>query len=222
MRQVRVPFPAQTWEVLCEGPFSPAAPDARSAQVRLQTALAGVPDADRRLGTDGWTVVWESAPQVAGALLKVWLWCTRSDHAPALQRALGGLLEGAGFVVRVRAQPISVDVNLQPRAVYVRAGPHALGLEPRTCGMFATAVLVEAEEDRTDVDLGITFRLASQRCPSCGVEDHPAALVGGFPDQELLLAAELGEVAFVDGGTVDRRRPKNARCRHCHADFVAR
>ena len=220
MRQVRVPVPTQAWEISCEGPLSPTPPNAKDARWRLDRTLARLPRLDHELGCDGWTVVWQSAVLGAGALLKVWLWCARSGGADALQRALGGILEADGFTVGLGRVSGGVDATLQPRPVYVRAGIVGPGLEPRTLALFAT-LIVESEE-RADVDLGLSFRFGVQRCPACGVEDHPAALVGGFPDQDLLVAAELGEIAFVDGGAVDRRSRRNARCRRCQADFVAR
>jgi hypothetical protein len=219
MRQVRVPTPTDAWAVRCEGPFSPSAPNAGAARTRLDGALAGLPRVDQGLGTDGWTVVWESAVIVSGALLKVWVWCARSHGGDTLQKAIGVLLDSNGFAVRCHSAPASADSALRPQLVYLRSGLRAFGLEPRTLGMLAAMEV--AVEDRTNVDLGHRFRFARQQCPACGVDDHPAALVTGFPGPELLLAAEMGEVAFTDGGFVDSRARTNARCRRCGADFVA-
>jgi hypothetical protein len=220
MRQVRVPLPTSAWEMRCEGPFCPTAPSFTVAQARLDNALAALPRLDIALGEEGWTVVWRSAVLESGPLLAVWLWCARPERAADLVRAVAARLEAAGFAVRPTPRPVRVDAALEPRVVYLRAGAVRLGQEPRTAGLLADLDVVA--EPRDDVDLGLTFRFGSQRCPACGVEDAPAALVAGFPSPDLLLAVELGEVALADGGLVDRRSRKNARCRRCGVDFIAR
>lgn len=220
MRRVRVPTPTSTWELRCEGPFSPATSSVATARALLDNALTALPRLDVSLGEEGWTVAWRSAVLESGSAVKVWLWCARPERAVDLVRAVATHLESAGFTVRQAPRPVRPDAALEPRAVYLRAGSVRLGLEPRTADLLSELDVVE--EDRDDVDLGLTFRFRSQRCPSCGVEDAPAALVGGFPSPDLLLAVELGEVALADGGLVDRRSRKNARCRRCGADFVAR
>lgn len=220
MRRVRVPRPSAAWELRCEGPFSPSAPTSKVARARLDDALGALPRLDLARGEEGWTVAWRSAILESGPVLRAWLWCARPERAADLVRAVAAHLESAGFTVRQAPRPVRADAGLEPRVVYLRAGPVRLGLEPRTADLLGDLEVVE--EDRADVDLGLTFRFGPQRCPSCGVEDHPAALVAGFPSTELLLSAELGEVAFADGGLVDRRVRRNARCRRCGADFVAR
>lgn len=220
MRRVRVPLPSAAWELRCEGPFSPSAPTSKAAHVRLDSALSALPRLDLAQGEEGWTVAWRSTVLEAGPLLKVWLWCARPERAPDLVRAVAGHLETAGFTVRQAPRPVQADTTLEPRVVYLRAGPVRLGLEPRTAGLLGEVEVVE--EERDDIDFDLQYRFGAQRCPSCRVEDVPLALVAGFPGPELLLAAELGEVAFADGGLVDRRARKNARCRRCGADFVAR
>lgn len=60
MRQVRVPMPTSTWELRCEGPFSPAAATAKAARARLDSALTALPRLDLGQGAAGWTVAWRS------------------------------------------------------------------------------------------------------------------------------------------------------------------
>lgn len=220
MRKVRVPVPHAAWELRCEGPTGPAAPSAAVARSRLESALAALPRMDARLGDDGWTVVWSSTILEAGPLLKLWLWTDRAEQGAALQRATAKHLEEAGFLVRRGARPVTPDAAMAPRVVYLRSGPFRLGLEPRTSSLFAQVEVVS--EERVNIDLGQRFKHRQQPCPGCGAVDHPSALVAGFPSPELLLAAELGEVAFAAGGVVDRRSKVDARCRSCGADFIAR
>lgn len=217
MRQVRVPVPALTWELACEGPIAPPAVDAEAALARLDDALTVLPRLDRALGSDAWTVVWSSAVLEPGPRLKAWLWCARPGRDAELVRALAPHLEAAGFAVRPAYRHSRADPGLFPRVVYLRDGPVGLGLERRTRDLLDAVRVVE--EDRDDVDLGLQYRFRAQRCPSCRVDDVPLALVAGFPSRELLLAVELGEVALAG---CDPRARKNARCRHCGADFVAR
>jgi hypothetical protein len=220
MREVRVPMPTSAWELRCEGPFSPSAPNVKGALARLDNALSALPRLDIAQGEEGWTVVWRSTVLESGPLLKLWVWCARPERGAALLRALTTHLESAGFTVRTAPRPLRADAGLEPRVVYLRAGTVRLGLEPRTSDLLRDIEVVE--EERDDINLGLRYRFGAQRCPSCRVEDVPLALVAGFPGPELLLAAELGEVAFADGGLVDRRSRNNARCRRCGADFVAR
>ncbi len=219
MRQVRVPLPSAVWELRCEGPLSPSAPTAKAARARLDNALAEFPRIDLAQGEGGWTVVWRSIVLEAGPLLKVWLWCARPERGPDFLRAVASHLEAAGFTVRPAPRPRAADVALEPRAVYVRAGTVRLGLEPNTADLLGAVEIVE--EQRDDIDFDLRYRFGAQRCPSCRVEHVPLSLVAGFPGPELLLAAALGEVAFA-GCEVDRRARRNARCRQCGADFIAR
>jgi hypothetical protein len=220
MRRVLVPLPSSAWELRFEGPFSPPAATSNAAKARLDNALTALPRLDIAQGEEGWTVAWRSAVLESGPLLTVWLWCARPERVADLVRAVAAHVESAGFRVRLTPRPVVADTSLEPRVVYLRAGTVRLGLEPRTLDLLAGLEVVE--EARDGVDLGLTFRFPSQRCPSCGAEEPPAALVAGFPSGDLLLAVELGEVALADGGLVDRRARKNARCRRCGADFVAR
>ncbi|MDP2309293.1 MAG: hypothetical protein Q8P18_24945 [Pseudomonadota bacterium] len=220
MRTARVPLPRGAWELRCEGPVSPTAPTPAAARERLQGALGALPRLDSARGVDGWTVLWSGTVLEAGARVKVWLWLARSDGGGDLKADLAAHLEAAGFAVRRGPRPVVADAALEPRVAYLRTGAHGFGLEPRTAPLFGE--LDVAEEDRDDVDIGRVYRFGAQPCPACGAVDHPAALVAGFPSPDLMLAAELGEVAFADGGLVDRRRRRNARCRRCGADFVAR
>ncbi len=220
MRRVRVPLPSAACELRCEGPFSPSAPTPKAARARLDNALAALPRFDLAQGEEGWTVVWRSTVLEAGPLLKLWLWCARPERALALLRTVAAHLESAGFTVRQTPRPVLADAGLEPRVVYLRTGAVRLGLEPRTADLLSEVEVVE--EERDDIDFDFQYRFGAQRCPSCRVEGVPLALVAGFPGPELLLAAELGEVAFADGGLVDRRARINARCRRCGANFVAR
>lgn len=220
MRTVRVPLPSAAWELRCEGPFSPSAPTPRTARARLDAALSALPRLDLAHGEEGWTVGWMSAVLESGPLVKVWFWCARPDRGAELVRALAAHLEAAGFTARPALRPRGADPALEPRVVYLRVGAVRLGLDPRA-GMLFDALEV-VEEARDDVDFGLHYRFGAQPCPTCGVDDVPLALVAGFPSPELLLSAELGEVAFADSGLVDRRARRHARCRRCGADFVAR
>lgn len=219
MRTVRVPRPSAAWELRCEGPFSPSALTSKVAHARFDAALAALPRLDLAHGEEGWTVAWRSAVLESGPLLKVWLWCVRPQHGAELARALATHLEAAGFTARPAPRPRDADSALAPRVVYLRVGPLRLGLDARAEMLFDALEVVEDERD--DIDLGLRYRFTAQSCPACGVEDVPLALVAGSPSPELLPSAELGEVALA-GSEVDRRARKNARCRRCGADFVAR
>lgn len=220
MRRVRVPRPIEAWELRVDGPVSPSAPDIRVAWARLENALAALPRLDRALGDAGWTIAWRSSPLEAGHVVRSWLWCVRTERGADLAQAVAAHLEFAGFLVRRAPRPGRAEPELLPRVVYLRSGTVGLGLEPRSVDLFNTIEVVE--EDREDIDFDLRYRFGAQRCPSCRVDDVPLALVAGFPSSELLLSAELGEVAFADGGLVDRKAGKNARCRRCGAEFVAR
>jgi hypothetical protein len=219
MRQIRVPMPTTASELSCEGPVSPPAPNAKDARTRLDLALTALPRLDSGLGEDGWTVAWTSAVSVHASLLRLWLWVARSERGADLGAALKAHVESSGFIVRRAPRPGPAHPDLQPRVVYLRDGTVRLGLEPRTATLFDALDVVE--EPRDDIDLGLQHRFSAQRCPKCRVVDVPLQLVAGFPDQELMLAAELGEVAFA-GCEVDARARRNAQCRRCGADFVAR
>lgn len=220
MRQVRVPRPLAAWEVSCEGPFSSSTASPGAARSRLAAALRATPRLDLALGDEGWTVVWGSSVLEAGSLVRRWLWVARTGDGPDLSRALGTELDAAGFRARTAPRRESVDRVLEPRVLYLRSGGVRLDLETSDGNRRACVDVVE--EDRDGVDFGLTFRFGPQRCPGCDAEEAPAALVAGFPSADLLLAAELGEVAFADGGLIDRRSRNNARCRRCGADFRAR
>lgn len=220
MRQVRVPNPSAAWELRCEGPFSPSVADSTTARARLDEVLAALPRLDTAQGGTGWTAVWRSAVLVSGAALRLWLWCARSDRGADVLRSLATHAETAGFTPRLAPRTRAADTALEPTVVYARSGALRIGLDPRTEPMVREVEFVE--EDRGDVDFGQRFRFAAQACPRCRVVDHPASLVAGFPSPDLMLAAELGEVAFAEGGLVDGRSRMNARCRGCGADFMAR
>lgn len=148
----------------------------------------------------------------------MWLWCAPPERGRDLVHAVAGHLESAGFTVREAPRPVPAEAALEPRVVYLRAGAVRLGLEPRPADLLGELEVVE--EERDDLDLDLHYRFGAQPCPTCRVEDVPLALVSGFPSPELLLAAELGEVAL--GGEVDQRARNNARCRRCGWDFRAR
>ncbi|MBA2321899.1 MAG: hypothetical protein H0V89_12185 [Deltaproteobacteria bacterium] len=205
-----------------EGPVDPAAKNVDGSRNQLTQVLAELPSLDASLGVPGWTVAWQgpifTAP--AGPLLRTWVWCQRSEAARDLAGLLRQKFEAFHFLVSPNVRPTHVDPALGPAVVYIRSGEVRVGLESRS-GVTMHDVAV-VEEDRADVDFGRQFRFAAQRCPKCGAVDHPAELVAGFPDSELLLAAMLGEVVFAGCDPGDRRSRKNARCRVCEADFRAR
>lgn len=219
MRTIKVPLPRAIPQLFVEGPVLPFAANTAAALSQLDGVLAGVPSVDAELGLEGWTVVWRSHVVHKAVSVEAWLWCARSERAAELAGLVAGRLEASGFRAVYKA-PRDADGSLEPRVVYLRAGNVRLGLDPRADVLFE-AMEVEAEE-RDDIDFDLHYRFGAQRCPSCRVEDVPLALVAGFPGPELLLAAALGEVALGGCDPGDRRTRKNARCRRCGADFIAR
>jgi hypothetical protein len=219
MRTIRAPLPRAVAQLFVEGPVLPFTANAAAALSKLDGVLAGVPGLDIELGPEGWTVVWRSHVFQKPASVEAWVWCARSARAAELAGLVARSLEAAGFRAVYKAAR-DADAGLEPRVVYLRSGGLRLGLDPRAAPMMEVVEVME--EDRADVDPGRSFRFGPQRCPGCGAVDNPAALVAGFPSADLLLAAELGEVAFIGCDPGDRRAGVNARCRRCSRDFRAR
>lgn len=223
MRIVRVPRPDAVWSVRIEGPVSPGARDVGEAGRRLDRALDGVAALDAGLGAPAsltaWCVARIGARFTSGALVQQTLWIDRSERASDLAAVVAAHLQDAGFLARRGPRPQAVDPALAPRIVYLRCGELQQGLGARAPDLLG---LVEPiEELRRDVAFDHEFRYRPQPCPRCGVVDHPAELVSGFPTREALLAVALGEAAF-GGCDVDERRPVSARCRRCGHDYQAR
>lgn len=219
MRKIRVPHPVSVWGIEITGPVSPSAPHVEEARRLLDEGLASTPELDAALEPGEWCLLWGSATLPAGPLVKRWVWIDRSDRGADLAAAIVGRLEERRFIARRGPRPGAVDEALRPRALYLRTGSVQLGLGTDFRSALDRVDLIE--EARSDIDLGLRFRFRRQRCPVCGIVDHPAQIVGGFPMPDLLVAEALGEVVLT-GCDVDPTVHVNARCRHCGTDYLAR
>lgn len=216
MRRARVPAPHAAWGLSCEGPASPPAASQQAARERLETALAAVPGLD--VVADGWTVIWRGPVVEEGHRLGVTFWVDRFTRARALAESIARSLDAAGFTASVGAGPAAPTRSARERAVYARSGMRRVGLDFHDTVINGIEVV---EEPRAGVDLFILVPLPVRRCPSCKAEDRPARLVFGFPDEDLLAAAQRGEVVL-GGCLVNPRARINAACRHCGRRFVVR